>query len=207
MLYVTISLVFEPDCVFVFHPQIENYLYRNHETRKYLQEQAYRLQQGIVTTTTQQVRDTTHSNDSWTISCSLSDEAVIFDTIKSILTNEMLYKWFICLETYCNVTEEVEFWTLVIVATYYGYNKQLYLPLTWHIFWVFKFLFPRWSTGFAWRCRTTWTLWGTLRQTPSWKTSGQQKASSKTRGTLKRWGDTHGLENTTSDWTEPWKLL
>lgn len=36
--------------------QIENYLYRNHETRKYLQEQAYRLQQGLVTTTTQQVR-------------------------------------------------------------------------------------------------------------------------------------------------------
>uniref|UniRef100_A0A8C6L8U5 Capping protein regulator and myosin 1 linker 1 n=1 Tax=Nothobranchius furzeri TaxID=105023 RepID=A0A8C6L8U5_NOTFU len=37
--------------------KIENYLYRNHETRKYLQEQAYRLQQGIVTTTTQQVID------------------------------------------------------------------------------------------------------------------------------------------------------
>ena len=36
--------------------QIENYLLRNHETRKYLQEQAYRLQQGIVTSTTQQVR-------------------------------------------------------------------------------------------------------------------------------------------------------
>lgn len=36
--------------------QIENYLYRNHETRKYQQEQAYRLQQGIVTSTTQQVR-------------------------------------------------------------------------------------------------------------------------------------------------------
>ncbi|XP_034553770.1 F-actin-uncapping protein LRRC16A-like isoform X2 [Notolabrus celidotus] len=35
--------------------RIENYLYRNHETRKYLQEQAYRLQQGIVTTTTQQM--------------------------------------------------------------------------------------------------------------------------------------------------------
>ncbi|RXN00673.1 Leucine-rich repeat-containing protein 16A [Acipenser ruthenus] len=35
--------------------KIENYLLRNHETRKYLQEQAYRLQQGIVTTTTQQV--------------------------------------------------------------------------------------------------------------------------------------------------------
>lgn len=35
--------------------QIENYLLRNHETRKYLQEQAYRLQQGIVTSTTQQV--------------------------------------------------------------------------------------------------------------------------------------------------------
>uniref|UniRef100_A0A8C4ETU4 Leucine-rich repeat-containing protein 16A n=1 Tax=Dicentrarchus labrax TaxID=13489 RepID=A0A8C4ETU4_DICLA len=34
-----------------------NYLYRNHETRKYLQEQAYRLQQGIVTTTTQQMID------------------------------------------------------------------------------------------------------------------------------------------------------
>lgn len=35
--------------------QIENYLLRNHETRKYLQEQAYRLQQGIVSSTTQQV--------------------------------------------------------------------------------------------------------------------------------------------------------
>ena len=35
--------------------QMEQYLLRNHETRKYLQEQAYRLQQGIVTTTTQQV--------------------------------------------------------------------------------------------------------------------------------------------------------
>ncbi|XP_069051024.1 F-actin-uncapping protein LRRC16A isoform X4 [Lepisosteus oculatus] len=37
--------------------KIENYLLRNHETRKYLQEQAYRLQQGIVTTTTQQMID------------------------------------------------------------------------------------------------------------------------------------------------------
>ncbi|KAM6968132.1 F-actin-uncapping protein LRRC16A-like [Aplochiton taeniatus] len=37
--------------------KIENYLYRNHQTRKYLQEQAYRLQQGIVTTTTQQMID------------------------------------------------------------------------------------------------------------------------------------------------------
>nr|XP_019946921.1 PREDICTED: F-actin-uncapping protein LRRC16A [Paralichthys olivaceus] len=37
--------------------KIENYIYRNHETRKYLQEQAYRLQQGIVTTTTQQMID------------------------------------------------------------------------------------------------------------------------------------------------------
>ncbi|XP_041843062.1 F-actin-uncapping protein LRRC16A-like isoform X2 [Melanotaenia boesemani] len=37
--------------------KIENYLYRNQETRKYLQEQAYRLQQGIVTTTTQQMID------------------------------------------------------------------------------------------------------------------------------------------------------
>ncbi|KAK6327171.1 hypothetical protein J4Q44_G00028160 [Coregonus suidteri] len=37
--------------------KIENYLFRNHETRKYLQEQAYRLQQGIVTTTTQQMID------------------------------------------------------------------------------------------------------------------------------------------------------
>lgn len=35
---------------------MENYLFRNQETRKYVQEQAYRLQQGIVTTTTQQVR-------------------------------------------------------------------------------------------------------------------------------------------------------
>ncbi|XP_064203904.1 F-actin-uncapping protein LRRC16A-like isoform X1 [Anguilla rostrata] len=37
--------------------KIESYLFRNHETRRYLQEQAYRLQQGIVTTTTQQVID------------------------------------------------------------------------------------------------------------------------------------------------------
>ncbi|XP_036309002.1 F-actin-uncapping protein LRRC16A isoform X2 [Pipistrellus kuhlii] len=37
--------------------KIENYLLRNHETRKYLQEQAYRLQQGIVTSTTQQMMD------------------------------------------------------------------------------------------------------------------------------------------------------
>ncbi|XP_062848691.1 F-actin-uncapping protein LRRC16A-like isoform X2 [Trichomycterus rosablanca] len=35
--------------------RMENYLFRNHETRKYVQEQAYRLQQGIVTTTTQQM--------------------------------------------------------------------------------------------------------------------------------------------------------
>ncbi|CAN9503609.1 unnamed protein product [Ophioblennius macclurei] len=33
------------------------YLLRNHETRRYLQEQAYRLQQGIVTSTTQQMVD------------------------------------------------------------------------------------------------------------------------------------------------------
>ncbi|XP_039977511.1 F-actin-uncapping protein LRRC16A isoform X2 [Xiphias gladius] len=37
--------------------KMEQYLLRNHETRKYLQEQAYRLQQGIVTTTTQQMVD------------------------------------------------------------------------------------------------------------------------------------------------------
>ncbi|MEQ2227681.1 hypothetical protein ILYODFUR_000770 [Ilyodon furcidens] len=37
--------------------KMEHYLLRNHETRKYLQEQAYRLQQGIVTTTTQQMMD------------------------------------------------------------------------------------------------------------------------------------------------------
>ncbi|XP_055276122.1 F-actin-uncapping protein LRRC16A-like [Moschus berezovskii] len=36
--------------------KIENYLLQNHKTRKYLQEQAYRLQQGIVTSTTQQPR-------------------------------------------------------------------------------------------------------------------------------------------------------
>lgn len=41
--------------------QMEQYLLRNHETRKYLQEQAYRLQQGIVTTTTQQAGTSTHS--------------------------------------------------------------------------------------------------------------------------------------------------
>ncbi|XP_077600171.1 F-actin-uncapping protein LRRC16A-like [Stigmatopora nigra] len=38
--------------------KMERYLLRNHETRKYLQEQAYRLQQGIVTSTTQQMMDT-----------------------------------------------------------------------------------------------------------------------------------------------------
>ncbi|XP_048882265.1 F-actin-uncapping protein LRRC16A-like isoform X4 [Brienomyrus brachyistius] len=37
--------------------KIESYLFRNHKTRKYQQEQAYRLQQGIVTTTTQQMID------------------------------------------------------------------------------------------------------------------------------------------------------
>uniref|UniRef100_A0A673TM80 Capping protein regulator and myosin 1 linker 1 n=1 Tax=Suricata suricatta TaxID=37032 RepID=A0A673TM80_SURSU len=37
--------------------KIENYLLRNHETRKFLQEQAYRLQQGIVSSTTQQMID------------------------------------------------------------------------------------------------------------------------------------------------------
>ncbi|XP_071355710.1 F-actin-uncapping protein LRRC16A isoform X2 [Trachinotus anak] len=37
--------------------KMEQYMLRNHETRKYLQEQAYRLQQGIVTTTTQQMMD------------------------------------------------------------------------------------------------------------------------------------------------------
>ncbi|XP_061520355.1 F-actin-uncapping protein LRRC16A-like isoform X2 [Phycodurus eques] len=38
--------------------KMEHFLLRNHETRKYLQEQAYRLQQGIVTSTTQQLMDT-----------------------------------------------------------------------------------------------------------------------------------------------------
>uniref|UniRef100_A0A8B9VQL8 Capping protein regulator and myosin 1 linker 1 n=1 Tax=Anas zonorhyncha TaxID=75864 RepID=A0A8B9VQL8_9AVES len=44
---------------FLRHPfqSLKNYLLRNHETRKYLQEQAYRLQQGIVTSTTQQMID------------------------------------------------------------------------------------------------------------------------------------------------------
>ncbi|KAF5894844.1 F-actin-uncapping protein LRRC16A-like, partial [Clarias magur] len=37
--------------------KMEQYLLRNHETRKYLQEQAYRLQQGIVTSTTLQMID------------------------------------------------------------------------------------------------------------------------------------------------------
>ncbi|XP_072304433.1 F-actin-uncapping protein LRRC16A-like [Eucyclogobius newberryi] len=38
--------------------KMEQFLLRNHETRKYLQEQNYRLQQSIVTTTTQQMMDT-----------------------------------------------------------------------------------------------------------------------------------------------------
>ncbi|XP_030644667.1 F-actin-uncapping protein LRRC16A isoform X2 [Chanos chanos] len=37
--------------------KMEQYLLRNHETRRYLQGQAYRLQQGIVTSTTQQMID------------------------------------------------------------------------------------------------------------------------------------------------------
>uniref|UniRef100_A0A4W4E7V9 CARMIL C-terminal domain-containing protein n=1 Tax=Electrophorus electricus TaxID=8005 RepID=A0A4W4E7V9_ELEEL len=35
--------------------KMEQYLLRNHETRRYLQEQAYRLQQGIITSATQQM--------------------------------------------------------------------------------------------------------------------------------------------------------
>lgn len=69
MLYITNPLIYYHDSIFMFPPQIENYLYRNHETRKYLQEQAYRLQQGIVTTTTQQVRKQTdtHTDIIWTV--------------------------------------------------------------------------------------------------------------------------------------------
>lgn len=37
--------------------QMEQYLLRNHESRRYLQEQAFRLHQGLVTSTTQQVTD------------------------------------------------------------------------------------------------------------------------------------------------------
>ncbi|XP_077363750.1 F-actin-uncapping protein LRRC16A-like isoform X3 [Festucalex cinctus] len=37
--------------------KMERFLLRNHESRKYLQEQAYRLQQGIVASTTQQMMD------------------------------------------------------------------------------------------------------------------------------------------------------
>uniref|UniRef100_A0A671Q2Z0 CARMIL C-terminal domain-containing protein n=1 Tax=Sinocyclocheilus anshuiensis TaxID=1608454 RepID=A0A671Q2Z0_9TELE len=37
--------------------KMEQYLLRNHESRRYLQEQAFRLQQGLVTSTTQQVTD------------------------------------------------------------------------------------------------------------------------------------------------------
>ncbi|XP_051925777.1 F-actin-uncapping protein LRRC16A-like isoform X2 [Hippocampus zosterae] len=38
--------------------KMEHFLLRNHESRKYLREQAYRLQQGIVTSATQQMMDT-----------------------------------------------------------------------------------------------------------------------------------------------------
>lgn len=110
-----------------FH-QIENYLYRNHETRKYLQEQAYRLQQGIVTTTTQQV----------------------------------------CSQT-CHY--------LILSHTFPHYCNKLCC-----------FLSCRWSTGFVWRCRTTWILWRTLRWKPSWRTSGQPRTWSKMPGTQKQWG-------------------
>lgn len=50
------------------------------------------------------------------------------------------------------------------------------------------FLSSRWSTGFVWRCRTTWILWGTLRLKPSWRTSGQPRTWSKMPGTQKQWG-------------------
>lgn len=46
---------------------MEQYLLRNHETRRYLQEQAYRLQQGIVTTTTQQVTKLSSNNFKFSI--------------------------------------------------------------------------------------------------------------------------------------------
>ncbi|KAG8133381.1 hypothetical protein E2320_011166, partial [Naja naja] len=53
-----IAVALEKNYTLRFMPiPIENYLLRNHETRKYLQEQAYRLQQGIVTSTTQQMID------------------------------------------------------------------------------------------------------------------------------------------------------
>lgn len=51
------------------------------------------------------------------------------------------------------------------------------------------FLFSRWLTGFVLKSRTTSTLWGTLRRTPSWRMSGQRRASSKMPGIQKRWGD------------------
>lgn len=50
---------------------MEQYLLRNHETRKYLQEQAYRLQQGIVMTTTQQAGRHTHEH-THTHTCALT---------------------------------------------------------------------------------------------------------------------------------------
>lgn len=62
--------------------QMEQYLLRNHETRKYLQEQAYRLQQGIVTTTTQQAGTATHTHThtSWCIALEKVDENYIWKT-------------------------------------------------------------------------------------------------------------------------------
>lgn len=62
--------------------QMEQYLLRNHETRKYLQEQAYRLQQGIVTTTTQQAGTATHTHTHifWGIALEKVDENYIWKT-------------------------------------------------------------------------------------------------------------------------------
>lgn len=54
-------------------------------------------------------------------------------------------------------------------------------------YFIVFFSSSRWWRGFVLRCRTTWTLWGTRRQTPSWRMSGQQRTLSKMPGTLKRW--------------------
>lgn len=127
--------------------QIENYLYRNHETRKYLQEQAYRLQQGIVTTTTQQV---------------------YLNNLIHLLALLCVCLFFSFLATK---------WPTKFGKGRWFASDAGFLPC-------------RWLTGFVWRSRITWTLWGTRRQTPSWRTSGQRRTSSKTPGTLKLWGMT-----------------
>lgn len=77
---------------FFVSPQMENYLFRNHETRKYVQEQAYRLQQGIVTTTTQQVRTSKLSSRAGDKNNNMGSEDVLILTLSLQMIDRICVK-------------------------------------------------------------------------------------------------------------------